>query len=161
VLKPWETFYFMIGSAGAGLIGLLFVVVTLTAGFDQSQINRGAKFYMTPTAFHFAVVLTASAVAVAPGVPDMASAAMIAPWRWAGWRKRYDRASASARRRRQASRRHTGPISGCTACCQGRSMLGSASLASPLGWSWSGRRRCWAGCCWRFSSSTFATPGTW
>jgi hypothetical protein len=27
----WETFYFMVGSSSAGLIGLLFVVVTLSA----------------------------------------------------------------------------------------------------------------------------------
>jgi hypothetical protein len=78
VLKDWETFYFMLGSAGAGLIGLLFVVVTLTAGFDQSRTTFGAKLYLTPTAFHFAVVLTMSAVVIAPGLPDVATAIILA-----------------------------------------------------------------------------------
>jgi len=74
VFQGWDNFYFMVGSAGAGLIGLLFVVVTLTAGFERSQALRGAALYMTPTAIHFAVVLTISAVAVAPGLPAPATA---------------------------------------------------------------------------------------
>ena len=40
VLKDWETFFFMLGSAGAGLIGLLFVVVTLTAQSAGNQEQR-------------------------------------------------------------------------------------------------------------------------
>jgi hypothetical protein len=64
----WDNFYFLIGSASAGLIGLLFVVVTLTAGFERSRALRGAALYMTPTALHFALVLTISAIAVAPEV---------------------------------------------------------------------------------------------
>ena len=62
----WDNFYFMLGSAAAGLIGLLFVVVTLTAGFERSQASRGATLYMSPTAFHFAAVLCMSAAALAP-----------------------------------------------------------------------------------------------
>lgn len=69
VLKEWETFYFMLGSAGAGLIGLLFVVVTLTAGFERAQTYRGARLFLSPTALHFALILTISAIAVSPGLP--------------------------------------------------------------------------------------------
>lgn len=69
VLKEWETFYFMLGSAAVGLIGLLFVVVTLTAGFDRAQTTRGSHLYLTPTVLHLAVVFTISAVAIAPGLP--------------------------------------------------------------------------------------------
>jgi hypothetical protein len=76
VVEGWENFYFLIGSAGAGLIGLLFVVVTLTSGFERSQTSRGANLYMTPTAFHFAVVLTLGAVAIAPGLPSAVIAAV-------------------------------------------------------------------------------------
>ena len=74
MLQGWDNFYFMMGSAAASLIGLLFVVVTLTSGFERSQALRGASLYMTPTALHFAVVLTISAVAVAPrlGAPARA-----------------------------------------------------------------------------------------
>jgi len=73
----WDNFFFMMGSAAAGLIGLLFIVVTLTSGADRSQIQRGQTLYMTPTAVHFAVVLTASAVALSPGLPFAATAAIL------------------------------------------------------------------------------------
>ena len=36
----WETFYFMMGSAAAGLIGLLFVVVTLSGEIDATKASR-------------------------------------------------------------------------------------------------------------------------
>src|SRR5580704_8946603 len=68
----------MVGSAGAGLIGLFFVVVTLTQGFDRDRALRGASLYMTPSLIHFAVVLSMSAVAVAPGLPIPVTAGLFA-----------------------------------------------------------------------------------
>jgi len=63
----WESFYVILGSAAAGLIGLLFVVVTLTGGSrDRSRTLRAVSIYMTPTVVNFALVLSTSAVAVAP-----------------------------------------------------------------------------------------------
>jgi hypothetical protein len=76
VFQGWDNFYFMLGSAGAGLIGLLFVVVALTAGFEQSRALWGQKLYMTPTALQFGMVLAVSAVALAPGLPTAATAAI-------------------------------------------------------------------------------------
>ena len=64
------------GSAAAGLIGLLFVVVTLTSGRDRSQTERGASLYLTPTALHFAVVLSISAVAIMPRLTGQTEAAL-------------------------------------------------------------------------------------
>jgi hypothetical protein len=78
VLKDWETFYFMLGSAGAGLIGLLFVVITLTAGFDRQQTFRGGRLYLSPTVVDFALILTMSAFVIAPALPIQATAALIA-----------------------------------------------------------------------------------
>jgi len=77
VFQGWENFYFMIGSSGASLIGLLFVVVTLTSGGDAARLSRGQRLFMTPTALAFALVLAVSAVALAPGLPRAASAALI------------------------------------------------------------------------------------
>ena len=77
MFQGWDNFFFMMGSAAAGLIGLLFIVVTLTSGADRSQIQRGQTLYMTPTAVHFAVVLSTSAVALAPGLPGPATAALV------------------------------------------------------------------------------------
>ena len=31
LLSQWETFYFLVGSSGAALTGLMFVVITLVA----------------------------------------------------------------------------------------------------------------------------------
>ena len=69
MLQGWDNFYYLIGSASGGLIGLMFVVMTLTAGRDRSRILRGAGLYMTPTIVHFGVVLAISAIAMAPGLP--------------------------------------------------------------------------------------------
>ena len=65
----WANFFVLLGTASAGLMGLLFVVVTLTSGFDRTQAMRGARLYLTPTALHFSVVLSVSAVGVTPGLP--------------------------------------------------------------------------------------------
>lgn len=74
----WNNFYYLIGSAAAGLIGLMFVVVTLTAGGDRERSLRGAAIYLTPTIVHFAAVFSISAVTLAPGVlPPEAEALMV------------------------------------------------------------------------------------
>lgn len=69
MLRDWNNFYYLIGSAAGGLIGLMFVVVTLTSGRDRSTMLRAAGLYLTPTVAHFVVVLATSAVAMAPGLP--------------------------------------------------------------------------------------------
>ncbi|HEY3887698.1 MAG TPA: hypothetical protein VGL73_03935 [Caulobacteraceae bacterium] len=66
MFEGWDNFYLMLGPAAAGLIGLLFVVVTLTAGFDRSKAVRGQALYLTPTALHFGMVMVISAIAMAP-----------------------------------------------------------------------------------------------
>jgi hypothetical protein len=69
VPRGWDNFYYLIGSASGGLIGLMFVVVTLTSGRDRSTMLHAASLYLTPTVAHFAVVLVTSAVALAPDLP--------------------------------------------------------------------------------------------
>jgi hypothetical protein len=66
MLTEWESFYLLVGSAAAALIGLLFIVATLTAGIDRSSIERGTQFYMTPIVFHLGVILVLSSIALAP-----------------------------------------------------------------------------------------------
>lgn len=70
----WGNFYFLTGSAAAGLIGLIFVVATLTAGLEERKAIRGMKLYMTPNVFHFAVVLVLSAMSTTQRLPTMALA---------------------------------------------------------------------------------------
>jgi hypothetical protein len=77
MFEGWDDFYLLIGSAGGALIGLLFVVVTLTNGGDRDQTVRSQRLFMTPNVVHFGVVVVASAAAMAPGLPFLAEAAVI------------------------------------------------------------------------------------
>ena len=75
----WETYYLMVGSSAAALIGLLFVVVTLAGEVDPARAGAAQSTFMTPTVLHFAIVFVISAAAVAPEPAPlfMASATLI------------------------------------------------------------------------------------
>jgi hypothetical protein len=73
----WDNFFLVTGPAAGSLIGLLFVVVTLTAGRDRESTLRGAALYLTPTVFHFGVVMAISAVAMAPGLTATETALIV------------------------------------------------------------------------------------
>ena len=68
MLTEWHDYFFMIGSSAAALIGLMFVVVTLTAGRDRQEVERGKQLYTSPIVWHLAAVLVLSAAAIAPGM---------------------------------------------------------------------------------------------
>jgi hypothetical protein len=74
MFEGWDSFYLLIGGAAGALIGLLFVVATLTGNLGREQSMRGAAIYMTPTVFHFAVVLVTSAFTAVPHLPQRAAA---------------------------------------------------------------------------------------
>jgi hypothetical protein len=76
MFEHWDSFFLLIGGAAGGLIGLLFIVVTLIRGGDTGTKLRGASVFMTPTVAHLAMVLTLSALATAPGLP-MSTAGVI------------------------------------------------------------------------------------
>jgi hypothetical protein len=78
MFEGWDGFYLLIGGAAGALIGLVFVVVTLTSGMDRSSALRGSSIYMTPTVFHFGVVLVIGAVALAPSLSAPAVGTLIA-----------------------------------------------------------------------------------
>jgi hypothetical protein len=78
MFSDWANFYLIVGSGGGALIGVMFVVTTLTAGLEESRASRGALIYITPIVFHFAVVLIVSAIAVTPGLPVEAVGVLIA-----------------------------------------------------------------------------------
>ncbi len=64
----WENFFYLVGSAAGTLIGIMFIVITLTAGHEPRRVSRGAPVYVTPIVFHFAVVLVVSAIAEVTGL---------------------------------------------------------------------------------------------
>jgi hypothetical protein len=78
MFEGWGEYYLLVGGASGALIGLLFVVVTLTSSVERSMAQRGAALYITPTVFHFATVLTLSGVALAPHLPAMVVALILA-----------------------------------------------------------------------------------
>ena len=66
MFDAWDNYYLMVGSAAGALIGLMFVVVTLTAGRGRSELDRGKRLYTSPIVWHLAVILTLSGVAAIP-----------------------------------------------------------------------------------------------
>jgi hypothetical protein len=68
MFERWSEYFFMIGSSAAALIGLMFVVVTLTAGRERDDTERGKRLYTSPIVWHLAVVLLLSGAAIAPTV---------------------------------------------------------------------------------------------
>jgi hypothetical protein len=60
LLAEWDNFYVITGSSAAGLTGLTFVVIALSA--DAKRVNmRGLRAYVTPTIVHFGAVLLLAA----------------------------------------------------------------------------------------------------
>ena len=68
MFEGWGEYYLLVGSAGAALTGLLFVVATLNINVDRSHALVGARVYMTPVVFHLAMIVVLSAVAMVPGI---------------------------------------------------------------------------------------------
>ena len=65
-LSSWESFYVIVGSSGAALTGLQFVVVTLVADSTLTTGTRELDAFATPTVVHFCVVLFIAAALSAP-----------------------------------------------------------------------------------------------
>jgi hypothetical protein len=66
MLYGWDNFYIMAGTAGATLIGLLFVIITLSTHLCSSGIADGARAFLTPTLVHFGSVLLQALVVLVP-----------------------------------------------------------------------------------------------
>ena len=72
MFQGWENFYYLMGSAAAGLIGLMFVAVSLTRNFDPERAERGQRLFMTPTVMQFAIILLIAGMALAPKLTPQA-----------------------------------------------------------------------------------------
>jgi hypothetical protein len=66
MLHGWDNFFIMAGTAAATLIGLVFVAVTVGAGFSKSSIVHGARGFLTPTLVRFSGVFFLSLAVLAP-----------------------------------------------------------------------------------------------
>jgi L-asparagine transporter-like permease len=65
-LSEWESFYVIVGSSGAALTGLQFVVMALIAESSRRSTGREISAFGTPTVIHFCAVLLISAIVSAP-----------------------------------------------------------------------------------------------
>jgi len=65
-LHAWHEFYVLLGTAGATLLALLFVAVSLGVGFLGNKDQRGTRTFMSPVVIHFTSVFFLSAVCLVP-----------------------------------------------------------------------------------------------
>jgi len=65
-LARWESFYVIVGSSGAALTGLQFVVITLMSEGNKPTGSATIRAFGTPTIVHFCAVLLVSAIISAP-----------------------------------------------------------------------------------------------
>src|SRR5262245_61938146 len=65
-LHAWHEFYLLLGTAGATLLALLFVAVSLGTGFLSNKDQRGTRTFMSPVVIHFTSVFFISAVCLVP-----------------------------------------------------------------------------------------------
>jgi hypothetical protein len=75
LLVPWESFYVIVGSSGAALTGLQFVVIALTTESTKRSTGREVAAFGTPTVMHFCAVLLMAAILSAPW-HDLSSVAL-------------------------------------------------------------------------------------
>ncbi len=64
--SAWESFYVIVGSSGAALIGVRFVVIALIANRRAVATPEAIRAFGTPTVVHLGVALLASAIMSAP-----------------------------------------------------------------------------------------------
>ena len=72
-LKEWHDFYLLVGTAGATLLALLFVAVSLGTGFLTEERQEATRTFL----FHFTSVFFLSAVALFPSHQAKFFAALI------------------------------------------------------------------------------------
>ena len=61
-LVKWQNFYVIVGSAGAALIGVQFVVVTLIATVRKPTTAESLHAFGTPTVVYLGSALLVSAI---------------------------------------------------------------------------------------------------
>ena len=61
-LHSWQNFYFMIGGAAAGLMGLMFVALSLGSHLINDETRAAFPVFVTPSIVYFVSVLLIAAV---------------------------------------------------------------------------------------------------
>ena len=66
ILRDWQSFYLLAGTASATLIGLMFVAISFGARLVPTQSESSVRAFVTPTVIHFSAVLILSVSALIP-----------------------------------------------------------------------------------------------
>jgi hypothetical protein len=69
-LEAWHDFYVILGSAAAGLTGLMFVVVSLRQGPAVPRSTAAVRAFLTPTVVFFTTIVLVSATMTVPPLPE-------------------------------------------------------------------------------------------
>jgi hypothetical protein len=77
-LREWHEFYVLLGTAAAALVALLFVAVSIGAGFLTRERASATRTYTSPVVLHFSAILFVSLLALAPAHPTVLIPALIA-----------------------------------------------------------------------------------
>ena len=83
-MAEWESYYVIIGTSGAALIGIQFVVMTLIAGRPHRASLEAVDAFSTPTIVLFAGSLTVSAIMSAPWHSPVTASIVLAVCGFAG-----------------------------------------------------------------------------
>ena len=76
-LHAWHEFYLLLGTAGATLLALLFVAVSLGTGFLNAKDQSGTRTFMSPVVIHFTSVFFVSAICLVPSHGPLTAGIMI------------------------------------------------------------------------------------
>ncbi|SRR5579871_310623 len=77
-LERWHDFYVLVGTGGAALTGLLFVVVSLGPRVVAQRVGAGTRAFVSPIATHFIYAFVLSALMLVPAMPGQALATCLA-----------------------------------------------------------------------------------
>jgi hypothetical protein len=76
-LEHWHDFYLLLGTAGATLVALLFVAVSLGVGYLTPERSTATRLFMSPVVIHFASVFFVAAISLVPSHTPAFFAALI------------------------------------------------------------------------------------
>jgi hypothetical protein len=76
-LEHWHDFYILVGTAGATLVALLFVALSLGTGFLNDKRAAATRAFYSPVVVHFSAVFFLAAIALVPSHRTVFFAAMI------------------------------------------------------------------------------------
>lgn len=66
VLRDWQSFYILTGTASATLIGLLFIAISIGSNLPMQQLTDNLQTYVNPTLLYYFQVLCVSCLTVMP-----------------------------------------------------------------------------------------------